>query len=57
MKLQDGSTIQNLLDQLELDFQLVAVEQNLDIIPRAQFGSRTISDGDTLEIVHFVGGG
>ena len=57
MELQNGATIQNLLTQLELDYRLVAVELNLEIIPKARFAEKTISEGDTIEIVHFVGGG
>ena len=57
MELQHGATIQNLLTQLELDYRLVAVEQNLEIVPKAKYAEKTISDGDAIEIVHFVGGG
>lgn len=52
-----GSTIQNLLDQLRLDCQQVVVERNQDIVPRQRFGEEFLAEGDTLEIVHFVGGG
>ena len=52
-----GSTIQNLLDQLRLDCQQVVVERNHGIVPRQHFGEEFLADGDTLEIVHFVGGG
>ena len=36
---------------------LVAVERNREIIPRAQHAIATLNEGDTLEVVHFVGGG
>lgn len=52
-----GSTLQNLLDQLRLDCQQVVVERNRAIVPRQRFGEEFLTDGDTLEIVHFVGGG
>ena len=51
------STIQNLLDQLRLDGRQVVVERNRAIVPRQRFGEELLADGDTLEIVHFVGGG
>jgi sulfur carrier protein len=35
----------------------IAVELNLEIVPRAQWESVQLKDGDRLEIVHFVGGG
>ena len=52
-----GSTIQNLLDQLRLDGRQVVVERNRAIVPRQRFGEEFLAAGDTLEIVHFVGGG
>ena len=35
----------------------VAVELNLEIVPRARWEATTLKDGDKLEVVHFVGGG
>ena len=52
-----GSTVQNLLDQLHLDSRQVVVERNRAIVPRQRFAEERLADGDTLEIVHFVGGG
>ena len=52
-----GSTIQQLLEQLCLDCQQVVVERNRQIVPRESFVQEPLADGDTLEIVHFVGGG
>lgn len=52
-----GSTVQNLLDQLRLDCQQVVIERNRAIIPRQRFNEELLAEGDTLEIVHFVGGG
>jgi thiamine biosynthesis protein ThiS len=52
-----GSTIQNLLDQLRLDSRQVVVERNRDIVPRQRFVEEFLADGDSLEIVQFVGGG
>jgi thiamine biosynthesis protein ThiS len=57
MELPDGSTIANLLQQLELDPRLVAVELNLEIVPKATYEQRKIADSDSIEVVHFVGGG
>ena len=53
----NGSTIQNLLDQLRLDCRQVVVERNRAIVPRQRFAEECLADGDALEIVHFVGGG
>ena len=51
------STISSLLDQLGMKPDRVAVELNLELIPRDRWASAQLSDGDKLEIVHFVGGG
>ena len=52
-----GSTLQKLLDQLRLDCSHVVVERNHTIVPRQRFAEEILAEGDTLEIVHFVGGG
>jgi len=57
MEVPSGTTVAGLLEHLEIEPVLVAVEQNLEIVPRTQFPLRALSDGDRLEIVHFVGGG
>jgi len=56
-EIANGSTVQNLLDQLRLDCQQVVVERNRAIVPRQRFTEEFLAEGDTLEIVHFVGGG
>ncbi len=51
---------QTLLDYLCLagyDAKRIAVERNGEIVPKADYGKITLTDGDTLEIVSFVGGG
>ncbi len=50
-------TIDDLLGDLGLSLNQVAVELNREIIKRADWGSRVIRRGDEIEIVHFVGGG
>lgn len=57
MELQHGLTIANLLNQLELDPRLVAVEVNLEIVSKGNYPTQRLSEGDRIEIVHFVGGG
>ena len=42
---------------LRLDSRKVAVERNLEIVPRSTYAAVCLSDGDRIEIVHFVGGG
>ena len=50
-------TIGELLARLKIDPRLVAVEHNVVVIKRGQYDVTTISDGDEIEIVNFVGGG
>jgi thiazole synthase len=50
-------TVADLVRSLELDPAKVAVERNGDIVPRSTLADVALADGDTLEIVHFVGGG
>jgi len=53
----DGLTVAALVSQLGMKPDRVAVELNLDIVPRARWEATTLKDGDKLEVVHFVGGG
>ncbi|MFZ1366697.1 sulfur carrier protein ThiS [Sphingorhabdus sp.] len=52
-----GWTIAQLVSEIGLDPKKVAVERNLEIIPRSTLAQVELRDGDVLEIVHFVGGG
>lgn len=51
------ATVADLVAQLDLKSDRLAVELNLDIVPRASWPTTPLNDGDKLEIVHFVGGG
>jgi len=51
------STLPELIDQLGMKGDRVAVELNREIVPRARWNDTRLQDGDRLEIVHFVGGG
>jgi len=50
-------SVQALLRELGLDPAKIAVERNLEIVPRSQYGAVEVGEGDRLEIVHFIGGG
>ncbi len=52
-----ATTLTALIDEIGLDGRKVAVERNLEIVPRSTYLATPIMDGDRLEIVHFVGGG
>lgn len=54
---KEGLSIAGLLTQLNIGLEQVAVEANLEIVPKANYETHLLSDGDKIEIVHFVGGG
>ena len=51
------ATVADLLARIGLDTKKVAVERNLEIVPRSTYASTALAAGDQLEIVHFIGGG
>jgi thiamine biosynthesis protein ThiS len=56
-EVNDGLTLTELLESLQIRPGRVVVERNRDIVPREDYSATSIMEGDTLEIVHFVGGG
>ncbi|MEI6161433.1 MAG: sulfur carrier protein ThiS [Roseococcus sp.] len=52
-----SATITDLLREIGLAERKVAVERNLEIVPRSQYATTLLADGDAIEIVHFIGGG
>ena len=57
LELREGASVADLIERLELAGRRVAVERNLDIVPRSQYASTALADGDRLEVVHAIGGG
>lgn len=53
----DGTSVADLLTELELDGRLVVVELNREIVRRTEREEIDLQAGDRIEIVHFVGGG
>jgi sulfur carrier protein len=53
----DGLTVRALIELLQLHEGPVAVERNLEVVPRAEHPHTVLREGDVVEIVHFVGGG
>jgi sulfur carrier protein len=56
-EMADGATVADLVASLDLNAKKVAVERNLEIVPRSQYAATPLADGDRIEIVAFVGGG
>lgn len=52
-----GKSISDLLDMLNISAKKVVVEVNYEIIPSDRYKDKILSEGDNVEIIHFVGGG
>jgi len=55
--LREGLTVAELVGDLGLRARRIAVEINLDVLPRDDYPRRALCDGDVVEIVQFIGGG
>ena len=56
-EIPDGFTVAALLDHLKMRSDRLAIERNLDILPRALWTETQVQPNDSFDIVHFVGGG
>jgi thiamine biosynthesis protein ThiS len=56
-QIADGLNLASLLEELQIRPARVVVERNREIVQRDSYGTILLAEGDTLEIVHFVGGG
>ncbi len=56
-ELDPGHTLTTLLESLDLHPGMVVVELNREIVERDLYQDVSVADGDTIELVHFVGGG
>ena len=52
-----AATVLALVEELGLDVRKVAVERNLEIVPKSLHGATPLAEGDRIEVVQFVGGG
>ncbi len=57
LDLPDKSTLIGLIEHLGLGEGPIAVERNTEVVPRAEHASTVLCEGDSIELVHFVGGG
>lgn len=53
----DGTSVEALVLTLADDPRGVAIERNMEIVPKAEHATTLLQDGDRLEVVQFVGGG
>lgn len=57
INIADSLSIMGLIDLYELPATKVAVERNLEIVPKSAYVITMLKENDTVEIVHFIGGG
>lgn len=57
INIADSLSILGLIDLYELAASKVAVERNLEIVPKSAYVTTMLKENDTVEIVHFIGGG
>ena len=57
LEIEAGWTIARLIQHFDLPEKKLAVERNLQIVPKSSFAKQLLVDGDRIEIVHFIGGG
>ena len=56
-QIEDAATVADLLRVSKVESRFCAVELNLEIVPKEQYGSISLQDGDRVEVVTLVGGG
>jgi thiamine biosynthesis protein ThiS len=56
-ELAEGATVADLVRALGGDPRGIAIERNLEIVPKSRHGATCLEEGDRLEVVQFVGGG
>lgn len=54
---EDINSVDKLLSHYQLESRIAVVEVNKEIVKKEDYETRKLTDGDTIEIVHFVGGG
>ncbi|WP_295093220.1 sulfur carrier protein ThiS [Ruminococcus sp.] len=54
---KNGKSISDVLNEMGISVQRVAVELNEEIVPKANYNDTILNDGDIVEVVRFVGGG
>jgi thiamine biosynthesis protein ThiS len=55
--LPDALTVESLIAHLGLPTRKIALERNREVVPKSQHSTKVLTDGDKIEIIHFIGGG
>jgi sulfur carrier protein len=53
----DAASIAELVASLGLEGRMIAVERNLEVVPKSRYSETLLQDGDRIEVVHMIGGG
>lgn len=53
----EATTVEELIRELGLERRMIAVERNLEVVPKSAYASTMLHDGDRIEVVHMIGGG
>ena len=53
----DAASISELLAELGMEGRMIAIERNLEVVPKSTYSTAALAEGDRIEIVHMIGGG
>ncbi|MDQ6972048.1 MAG: sulfur carrier protein ThiS [Mariprofundaceae bacterium] len=53
----DATSISSLLVELAMQGRMIAIERNLEVVPKSTYAEAMLVEGDRIEIVHMIGGG
>jgi sulfur carrier protein len=56
-RVMDAASISELLSELNLEGRMIAIERNLEVVPKSMYAETILAEGDRIEIVHMIGGG
>ncbi len=52
-----AATLSELVEELGLSGRMIAIERNLEVVPKSLYAETELADGDRIELVHMIGGG
>ncbi|NWF39356.1 sulfur carrier protein ThiS [Mariprofundus sp. NF] len=56
-RIVQATTLSELVTEMGLEKRMIAIECNLEVVPRSQYESAALKNGDRIELVHMIGGG
>ncbi len=57
MQTVSARTLAELVTELDLQQRMIAIERNLEVVPKSQYDVTGLQEGDRIELVHMIGGG